>query len=165
MFESAVDELESASELCAASVMNCVGSILSLRWEKSVDLVEQAVDYTIALIKENFTQSKTSPPMMRAIVDMVFQPEMLSRKELLPIVKKAMDYIMEIGELKPFVVAQMAKLLHAFWLTRPELMVDYASEIVKLLAYGPLRDREDQKLEAATVIKLQNAETIREAQE
>ncbi|KAI8138427.1 hypothetical protein BJV82DRAFT_631498 [Fennellomyces sp. T-0311] len=167
MFEAAVEELESASELCAASVMNCVGSILSLKWEKSVDLVEQAIDYTIELIKENFTQSKTSPPMMRAMVDMVFQPEMLLPEELNQDdgpVKRALNYIIEIGELKPFVVTQSAKLLHGFWSQHPESMLRYAPEIAKLLAYGPLRDREDQKLEAATVIKLQNPETVREAE-
>ncbi|KAI9275765.1 hypothetical protein BDA99DRAFT_195528 [Phascolomyces articulosus] len=171
LFESAVEELECASELCAAAVMNCVGTILGLKWTKSVELVQQAVDYTIELIKENFTQSKTSPPMMRAIVDMIFQPELLADEALNQPdgpVKKVLNYILEIGELKPFVVTQCATLLHAFWSEHTEVsdrsMLHYAPEIAKFLIYGPLRDRDDQKLEAALAIKLQEPETVREAE-
>ncbi|KAI9494149.1 hypothetical protein BDB00DRAFT_928434 [Zychaea mexicana] len=179
LFEAAVEELECASELCAAAVINSVGTILSLRWKKSVEMMHTAVEYTIALIEENFTQSKTSPPMMRALVDMIFQPEVLLDETLMMTddgpVKKVLNYILEIGELKPYVVTQCATLLHTFWTTKDQngatkvaadkSMLYYAPEIVRFLVYGPLRDREDQKLEAATAVKLQDPQTIRESED
>jgi tRNA guanosine-2'-O-methyltransferase len=76
--------------------------------------------------------------------------------------------VLETGELKPFVVAQTSKHLHKYWSTFTEdankSMLQYAPEIAKLLVFGPLRDREDQKLEAAVATKLATPTEILEAE-
>lgn len=76
--------------------------------------------------------------------------------------------VIETGELKPFVVAQTSKLLHNYWSTFTEdankSMIQYAPEMVKLLVFGPLRDREDQKLEGAIATKLATSTEILEAE-
>ncbi|KAI9323060.1 hypothetical protein BX666DRAFT_2016546 [Dichotomocladium elegans] len=171
LFQEGIEQLECASELCATSVMSCVGEIISMPWEKSYDMVEKAIEYSIGLINENLYQSKAAPPMMRAIIRMVFQPELLSRPALNndggPI-KRALQYILELGELKPFIVTQCVERLHAYWSTHtPEAddsMLQYIPEIAKLLIFGPLRDRDDQKLEAAVAYKLEDPAIIHEAE-
>lgn len=103
VYNEATDQLENASELCAASVMSCAATILSLPWEKTIELVkstikklralcklfsnvnlkvEPAVNYSIELIKENIAQSKTSPGIIRAAMSMIFQPQILSNPSL-----------------------------------------------------------------------------------
>ncbi|GAA5797284.1 hypothetical protein HPULCUR_002665 [Helicostylum pulchrum] len=80
----------------------------------------------------------------------------------------ALHMVIQTGELKPFVVAQTSKLLHNYWSTFTEdankSMIQYAPEIAKLLVFGPLRDREDQKLEAAIAAKLATPTEILEAE-
>lgn len=76
--------------------------------------------------------------------------------------------VLETGDLKPFIVAQASKLLHDYWATfTPEAcqsMQQYASEFAKLAVFGPLRDREDQKLEAAISLKLAEVEELSDAE-
>lgn len=66
--------------------------------------------------------------------------------------------VLQTGELKPFIIAQASKHLHSYWSTFTEdankSLIQYAPEIAKLLVFGPLRDRDDQKLEAAITAKL-----------
>jgi hypothetical protein len=69
-----------------------------------------------------------------------------------------MAMVIETGDLKPFTTAQCTQLLHNYWSQyTPESMqsmIQYADEIASLLTFGPLRDREDQKLEAALGLKI-----------
>lgn len=110
--------------------------------------------------------------MIRAIIRMVFQPELLRRPDLNeddgPI-KRALNYMLEIGDIKPFVVAQCASQLYEFWSTHSseanQSMLQYARDIGRLLVFGPMRERDDQKLEAVVAHKYEEPETIQEAQE
>ena len=66
--------------------------------------------------------------------------------------------VLQTGELKPYIIAQVSKHLHGFWSTftkeATRSMLQYTPEIAKLLTFGPLRDRDDQKIEAAITTKL-----------
>ncbi|KAG0167145.1 Tar (HIV-1) RNA binding protein 1 [Apophysomyces sp. BC1034] len=171
VYELAVDQLESANELCGEAILSCLGQLAAYPWEKNIELVQTFIDYAIELLKENLTQSKTFPPMMRAVIRATFQPELLSRPELNEDggpVKKFFDMVLEIGELKPYIVAQCTECLHAYWSTFTDAsiqsMLQYSQQIVKLLLFGPLRDREDQKVEAAIMRKLQAPSVVEEVQ-
>lgn len=76
--------------------------------------------------------------------------------------------VLETGELKPFIVAQTSKHFHKFWSTFTEeankSMIQYAPEIANMLVFGPLRDRDDQKIEAAIATKLASPAQILEAE-
>lgn len=62
------------------------------------------------------------------------------------------------------VVGESALLLHSFWSTYTvesnASMLSHVKEIATLLVFGPMRDREDQKLDAAVSLKLQFPNTI-----
>ncbi|KAI8390273.1 hypothetical protein BD560DRAFT_362076 [Blakeslea trispora] len=172
LYDEAIDQLESGSELCGEAIIRSFGPLLALPWEKTPEMVMSCIDYATALMKENASQSKTYPLLMRAFIDVLFQPQLLSVPELnegdeSPI-KKALHMVLQIGELKPSIVAQAAKLLHGYWSQfTPETdqsMLQYASEIARLAVFGPLRDRDDQKLEAAFATKLASAAAIQEAE-
>ncbi|KAI8359079.1 hypothetical protein EDC96DRAFT_545587 [Choanephora cucurbitarum] len=172
LYDEAIDQLESSSEMCGEAIIRSFGPLLALPWEKTPEMVMNCIDYATALMKENAAQSKTYPLLMRAFIDVLFQPQLLSIPELnegeeSP-VKKALHMVLQVGELKPYIVAQATKLLHDYWSQfTPETdqsMLQYASEIAQLAVFGPLRDREDQKLEAAFATKLASATDINEAE-
>ncbi|KAG1051318.1 hypothetical protein G6F43_006464 [Rhizopus delemar] len=171
LYEVAIDQLESASEMCGEAIISSFRPLFAFPWEKSADLVGRCVDLAIELMKENINQSKTFPLLIKAFINAIFQPELLSVPELNrndgP-VKRALNMVLETGDLKPFIVAQASKLLHDYWATfTPEAcqsMQQYASEFAKLAVFGPLRDREDQKLEAAISLKLAEVEELSDAE-
>ncbi|KAI9281150.1 hypothetical protein BY458DRAFT_430265 [Sporodiniella umbellata] len=171
LYDVAIDQLESASEMCGERIISSFGPLLAFSWEKTTNLVDRCVDLAIELIKENITQSKTFPLLIKAFISVIFQPQLLCIPQLNqdngPI-KKALNMVIETGELKPFIVAQTAKLLHDYWSTlsqeASESMQQYAPEIAKLAVFGPLRDREDQKLESALSLKLAGQEELSEAE-
>ncbi|KAI7864646.1 hypothetical protein BDF14DRAFT_1987237 [Spinellus fusiger] len=169
--EQAVEQLESANELCAEAILNALKPLLAFPWDKNVEMLELFVNYASELLKENLTQSKTFPPMMRAMISTIFQPEILSRPELNENngpVKKALATVLGVGEIKLYFVTQCAELLYKYWSTYTDAanqsMIQYSSEIISLLLFGPMRDREDQKIDAAISVKLQDAETVKEAE-
>lgn len=75
--------------------------------------------------------------------------------------------MISIGDTKPQIVGQCATQLHAYWknFTREsdQSMLAYCPQFMRLLVYGPLRDREDQKLEAAIAVKLEEPSVVQEA--
>ncbi|RCH86084.1 hypothetical protein CU098_001180, partial [Rhizopus stolonifer] len=171
LYEEAIDQLESGSEMCGEAIIRSFGPLLALPWTKTPDMVMRCVDYSVALMKENAAQSRTYPLLMRAFIDVIFQPALLAVPELNQAdgpIKKALQMVLQTGELKPYIVTQAAKLLHAYWSTfTPEAdqsMSQYASEIAALAVFGPLRDREDQKLEAAFAAKLATPAEILDAE-
>lgn len=76
--------------------------------------------------------------------------------------------VLDTGDLKPFIVAQASNHLHSYWSTFTEdacrSMQQYAPEFSRLAVFGPLRDREDQKLEAAISLKVATSEELEEAE-
>ncbi|KAF7728535.1 Tar (HIV-1) RNA binding protein 1 [Apophysomyces ossiformis] len=171
VYEVAVDQLDSANELCGEAIISCLGQIMAFPWGKTAEMVQTFIDYAKELLKENIHQSKTYPRLMRAVIQAIFQPELLSNPDLNkddgPL-KKLFDMVLEIGELKPYVMAQCAQCLHAYWSTFTEeansSMLQYPQQVVKLLVFGPLRDREDQKIEASVMRKLQIPSIVEETQ-
>ncbi|ORE16390.1 hypothetical protein BCV71DRAFT_265697 [Rhizopus microsporus] len=171
LYEVAIDQLESASEMCGEAIISSFGPLFAFPWEKNVELVSRCVDLAIELMKENINQSKTFPLLIKAFINVIFQPELLSVPELNeengPI-KKALHMVLDTGDLKPFIVAQASKHLHSYWSTFTEdacrSMQQYAPEFSKLAVFGPLRDREDQKLEAAISLKIATSEELEEAE-
>ncbi|KAI9019565.1 hypothetical protein CLU79DRAFT_888618 [Phycomyces nitens] len=171
LYEQAVDQLESANELCAESILNALNPLIAFPWEKSVEMLDLFVDYASDVLKENITQSKTFPPMMRAMISAIFQPEILSRPELNEDggpVKKALRTIIEVGDIKLYFVTQCAELLYNYWSTYTDeankSMIQYAPELVRLLLFGPMRDREDQKIDATIAVKLEGPAAAKEAE-
>ncbi|ORE02050.1 hypothetical protein BCV72DRAFT_252709 [Rhizopus microsporus var. microsporus] len=171
LYEVAIDQLESASEMCGEAIISSFGPLFAFPWEKNSELVSRCVDLAIELMKENINQSKTFPLLIKAFINVIFQPELLSVPELNeengPI-KKALHMVLDTGDLKPFIVAQASKHLHSYWSTFTEdacrSMQQYAPEFSKLAVFGPLRDREDQKLEAAISLKIATSEELEEAE-
>lgn len=171
LYQEAVEQLENSSELCGEAIIRSFGPLLAFPWEKTADTIERCVDHAIALMNENAFQSKTYPLMIKAFVDVIFQPALLSVPELNqqdgPI-KKALNMVLETGQLKPFIMAQTSHLLHQYWSRMTDesnrSLIQYVPEVAKLLVFGPLRDRDDQKIEAALTTKLATPAEILEAE-
>ncbi|KAI8988894.1 hypothetical protein BDB01DRAFT_719270 [Pilobolus umbonatus] len=171
VYEEAVEQLENASELCAEAILTSFGPLLAFSWDKTADLLNRCIDLANELMWENAYQSKTFPLLMKAFINSMFQPELLANealnKEDGPM-KKALHLVLKTGDLKPFVVAQTSRKLHEYWsqFTKEtdRSMLNYAPEIAKLLVFGPLRDRDDQKIEAAISLKLATSEEQQEAE-
>ncbi|ORX62740.1 hypothetical protein DM01DRAFT_1403192 [Hesseltinella vesiculosa] len=167
VFSEALDQLESASDIGAEAIINCMGVLLSLPWEKDVEVINMAVTYASTVLNEYLQSSKVFPVLIRGIINMIIQPRLLCDPELNrkdgP-VKKVIDTILDIGDWRPFIVHDMTVVLHEFWSSHsPQAnasMLLYTKEIARLLTFGPLRDREDQKLDAAMYRKLASPETL-----
>ncbi|CEJ01490.1 hypothetical protein RMCBS344292_15515 [Rhizopus microsporus] len=82
LYEVAIDQLESASEMCGEAIINSFGPLFAFPWEKNVELVSRCVDLAIELMKENINQSKTFPLLIKAFINVIFQPELLSVPDL-----------------------------------------------------------------------------------
>lgn len=78
----AIDQLESASEMCGEAIISSFGPLFAFPWEKNVELVSRCVDLAVELMKENINQSKTFPLLIKAFINVIFQPELLSVPEL-----------------------------------------------------------------------------------
>jgi hypothetical protein len=80
---------------------------------------------------------------------------------------QAFNKILEWGDLKPSIVAQMASNYYSFWSKLDDAsvasLVQYKSEFIQLLIYGPIRDRDDQKMDGALLLKSTSLEEIAEA--
>ncbi|KAI8074159.1 hypothetical protein BC940DRAFT_290184 [Gongronella butleri] len=170
MFSMAIDELESASDAGAETIIDCMAALLQLPWEKQVNMVSMAVDYATTILREYINSSKMFPLLMGGIIRMIIQPAVLMQTDLNEDdgpVKKVMDTILEIGDWRPFIVHDTAKLLHAFWSTHTPAadasMLQYTKEIAKLLVFGPPRERSDQRLDAALYRKLASQDTLEES--
>lgn len=171
LYEEAVEQLENASENCGEAIIKSFEPLLAFPWDKTPEMIERCVDHAISLMNENAFQSKTFPLLIKAFIDVIFQKELLCVPELNEEdgpMKKAFKMVLQTGELKPFIIAQVSKHLHSYWSTFTEdatkSMIQYAPEIAQLLVFGPLRDRDDQKLEAAITIKLASAQDILDAE-
>ncbi|EPB84910.1 hypothetical protein HMPREF1544_08345 [Mucor circinelloides 1006PhL] len=171
LYEEAVEQLENSSEMCGEAIIRSFGPLLAFPWEKTPETIERCVEHAIALMKENAFQSKTYPLMIKAFVDVIFQPALLSVPELNQHdgpMKKALNMVIETGQLKPFIMAQTSRLLHQYWSSMTEesnqSLIQYVPEVAKLLVFGPLRDRDDQKIEAALTTKLATPAEILEAE-
>ncbi|KAI9478551.1 MAG: hypothetical protein EXX96DRAFT_571334 [Benjaminiella poitrasii] len=172
IYEEAVEQLECSSELSGEAIIRSLGPLLAFPcWNKTAELVDLGVDRALGFMQEYAQQSKTFPLLFKAFIDVLFQPELLSIRELnysadAPL-KRALQKILDVSDIKPFFAAQAANLLHAYWSTftkeANQSMLDYVQEFRKLLVFGPLRDRDDQKIEAALATKLASPEEIREA--
>lgn len=70
--------------------------------------------------------------------------------------------------MKPSIVAQMAAHYYDFWSKDvTEIVVSleqYKSEFIQLLIYGPVRDRDDQKIDGALLLKSTAIEEVTEAE-
>ncbi|CAO3587682.1 unnamed protein product [Absidia cylindrospora] len=171
LFALAMDQLESASDICAETIIDCITMLLSMSWEKQPDSVLTCVDYVISILRDYLNSSKAFGILIRSLIHLVLQPCLLSNGNLNqdggPL-KKALHTIIEFGEWKPLLVGEAALLLHEFWSAftpeTNESMLLYVKEIATLLVFGPLRDRDDQKLEAATLLKLQYADVLKSAE-
>lgn len=157
--------------MCGEAIIRSFGPLLAFPWEKTPETIERCVEHAIALMKENAFQSKTYPLMIRAFVDVIFQPALLSVPELNQPdgpMKKALSMVIETGQLKPFIMAQTSRLLHQYWSSMTEesnqSLIQYVPEVAKLLVFGPLRDRDDQKIEAALTTKLATPAEILQAE-
>lgn len=166
-----MEQLENASEMCGEAIIRSFGPIMTFPFEKTADMIDRCVEYAFALMNENAFQSRTYPLLMKAFIDVIFQPELLRVPELNQEdgpMKKALRMVLKTGELKPFIVAQTSKLLHDYWSSfsgeANRSMLQYAPELAHLLVFGPLRDRDDQKLEAAIATKLATPVEISEAE-
>ncbi|KAI7902965.1 uncharacterized protein BX663DRAFT_551827 [Cokeromyces recurvatus] len=169
IYEEAVEQLECSSEQSGESIIRSFGPLLAFpSWDKTAELVNLGVDRALAFMEEYAQQSKTFPLLFKAFIDVLFQPELLSIPELnnsneAPL-KRALQKILDVSEIKPFFAAQTAHLLHAYWSTftneANQSMLNYIHELRKLLVFGPLRDRDDQKLEAALATKIASPEEI-----
>ncbi|ORZ16603.1 hypothetical protein BCR42DRAFT_415426 [Absidia repens] len=171
LFALAMDQLESASDICAETIIDCITILLSMSWEKQPDSVLTCVDYVISILRDYLNSSKAFGILIRSLINLVLQPCLLSNTNLNqdggPL-KKAIRTIIEFGEWKPLLVGEAALLLHDFWSAftpeTNESMLLYVKEIATLLVFGPLRDRDDQKLEAAALLKLQYADVLKSAE-
>ncbi|CEP13385.1 hypothetical protein [Parasitella parasitica] len=171
LYQEADEQLETSSEMCGEAIIRSFGPLLAFPWTKTPETLDSCVEHAIALMNENVFQSRTYPLLIRAFIDVIFQPELLSVPELNqedgPI-KKALNMVIETGQLKPFIMAQTSHLLHQYWSTMTkeanESLIQYAPEIAKLLVFGPLRDRDDQKIEAVLATKLASPAEILEAE-
>ncbi|KAI8643710.1 hypothetical protein BD408DRAFT_341945 [Parasitella parasitica] len=171
LYQEADEQLETSSEMCGEAIIRSFGPLLTFPWTKTPETLHSCVDHAIALMNENAFQSRTYPLLMGAFIDVIFQPALLCVPELNqddgPI-KKALNMVIETGQLKPFIVAQTSHLLHQYWATMTkeanQSMIQYVPEIAKLLVFGPLRDRDDQKIEAALTTKLASPAEILEAE-
>jgi tRNA guanosine-2'-O-methyltransferase len=80
---------------------------------------------------------------------------------------QAFNKILAWGDLRPSIVAQMASNYYNFWskLTDDSLasLQQYKSEFTQLLIYGPMRDREDQKMDGVLLLKATPSQDIAEA--
>ncbi|KAI8096188.1 uncharacterized protein BX664DRAFT_323334 [Halteromyces radiatus] len=168
LYTAGVEQLDSASDLCSEAIIGCITSLLGMTsWEKQPDSVMTCVDSTLAILKEYINSSKSFSVLIRSLMHMVLQPNLLSTPNLNqddgPL-KKAFHSIIELGEWKPLIVGEGALLLHDFWATftpeSNESMLSYVKEIASLLVFGPVRDRNDQRLEASLALKLQYADDL-----
>lgn len=157
--------------MCGEAIIRSFGPILAFPFEKTAEMLDRCIDNAFALMDENAFQSRTYPLLIKAFIDVIFQPELLSIKELNQEggpMKRALNMVLQTGELKPYIVARTAELLHNYWSSFTEetvqSMIDYAPELAQLLVFGPLRDREDQKIEAALASKIATEEEVLEAE-
>lgn len=71
---------------------------------------------------------------------------------------------MKLGDLKPHIVSQCATRCYDFWRQNTteaiSSLVLYKNEVIQLLVFGPLRDREEQKIDSAIAYKLEGREII-----
>ncbi|RUS24460.1 hypothetical protein BC938DRAFT_473545, partial [Jimgerdemannia flammicorona] len=161
-FERCVEELENASELCAEAVLECLELLISLPWEKSVESITRCIDSALEIVNENMNNSKSFPGIILATVNMIFQAELLKlpnlNQEEGPM-KKAFSRILKLGDIKPHIVTQCVSRCYGFWrLYTAEALSSlalYKNEVVQMLVFGPLRDREEQKIDSAIVYKLE----------
>ena len=82
LYEEAVEQLENASENCGEAIIKSFQPLLAFPWDKTPNMIERCVDHANSLMKENAFQSKTFPLLIKAFIDVIFQPELLSIPEL-----------------------------------------------------------------------------------
>lgn len=100
LYETAVDELESASEDCVIAIMHCIHLILQTPFDVSLEMVrfsmavhnltlhifkqyfqiDSCVDHALEMISASFTQSNTFPKIVTAAIDMIFQEPLLANR-------------------------------------------------------------------------------------
>ncbi|KAI9277942.1 hypothetical protein BC943DRAFT_298425 [Umbelopsis sp. AD052] len=171
LYDNAVDELEVASESCVIPIMKCIQLLVVLPFEKSLEMIQPCVDHALEMINASSSQSNTFPKITAAAIDMIFQEELLANPELNeddgPI-KKAFHKIFDWGDLRPYIVTQMASNYYRYWSKMSDTSMaslhQYKSEFIQLLMYGPIRYRDDQKMDGALLLKATALEEINETE-
>jgi hypothetical protein len=82
LYRLAMDQLESASDICAEAILECIVALLDMPWNKRADSVMTCVDYTLSILKDYVNNSKTTSALIQSLIRMVLQPCLLSKPEL-----------------------------------------------------------------------------------
>ncbi|ORX56066.1 hypothetical protein BCR36DRAFT_176598 [Piromyces finnis] len=179
VFVYCTEELENATYRSAISIFEFLKDLVDMEWEKTSDLIEKCFENGYKIIEENVSNSKWFNPLISKYIDFVFQPGLLKLPELNedngPI-KKIFSKIILLGNVKTGIVNYMSTKLFNYWTSNtvyfkktlkqkvplPNTLVNskehcqkfFMKQLVELLIYGPLREKEDQKLDAAIALKL-----------
>lgn len=82
LYKLAIDQLESASDICAGAILECIAALLDMPWDKHADSVMTCVEYTLSIIKDYVSSLKTTSILIQSLLRVVLQPCLLSKPEL-----------------------------------------------------------------------------------
>ncbi|OUM64746.1 hypothetical protein PIROE2DRAFT_8435, partial [Piromyces sp. E2] len=179
VFIYCTEELENATYRSAISIFEFLKDLVDMEWEKTPDLIDKCFENGYKIIEENISNSKWFTPLIKKYIDFVFQPGLLKLPELNeddgPI-KKAFSRVILLGNVKTGIVNYMSTKLFDYWTSNiiyfkktmkqkippPNTLRNskehcqnfFMKQLVELLIYGPLREKDDQKLDAAIALKL-----------
>jgi tRNA(Leu) C34 or U34 (ribose-2'-O)-methylase TrmL len=179
VFIYCTEELENATYRSAISIFEFLKDLVNMEWEKTPDLIEKCFENGYKIIEENISNSKWFTQLINKYIDFVFQPGLLKLPELNedsgPL-KRAFSRIIMLGNVKTGVVNYMSTKLFNYWTSNivyfkktfnqkvppPNTLKNskehcqkfFMKQLVELLIYGPLREKDDQKLESAIALKL-----------
>ncbi|KAI9205430.1 uncharacterized protein BJ171DRAFT_73455 [Polychytrium aggregatum] len=168
-----IDELENATEVTAPTLLEVIRLSIDLQEDKSVEEIDHIVSYTIAILEENWSNSRFFLALLDQLLQLLFSPSVLNDKRLYgegnP-VKKVVRVLLQWSEIRQGIAPKFSTLLYHQLLRSIEqsrrsgaklcLLEELLGEVLDLLLYGPARDKDkdEHKLDAAIALKL-NQET------
>ncbi|KAL1922522.1 uncharacterized protein VTP21DRAFT_10061 [Calcarisporiella thermophila] len=162
VFSKCLDSMGDSTDMMTNSALQAFEAFLGLPgWDKTKEFAK-CVDLGIEMVEESRSNSKQFPIVSAHFIDMVFQPSVLGDPAVCqpngPL-RKALQYIVELGSIKPYIVARCSSHLYRYWRENPHCMFGFCSEIIELLTFGPMRDDDEKRMNGALSVKLKGEQS------
>ncbi|OZJ03362.1 hypothetical protein BZG36_02986 [Bifiguratus adelaidae] len=168
----AISELEQAykSQSLSVSQFVCLRNMLAQPIARSRDDIERLIQTSAKIVEANLKKANYDPVILKNLADMMFQPTMIDccrAQQLSSGLQTLFATYQRVADTKGTIMALVALPL-CHYLQRGgsvniDAMKEFNPELVAMLIFGPLRDRDDQKADRMMESKLANS--IREEEQ
>ncbi|KNE65793.1 hypothetical protein AMAG_09769 [Allomyces macrogynus ATCC 38327] len=151
LLDALADELESNHREHSVILMDALAAAIS---PSNVDLLQRVLSTAWGLVMENTSVPKLFGPLYRSFLRLLLQTKLFEAEKLTGLVCGYLAKIRDLSEVKLHTMSLALETLFPVLVNRPNITVRYLEPLVEWIMFGPLRDRDEDRIETVWMMKL-----------